>query len=112
MSSTPSLSICITGAGSGARPRRCFELGARGTARAIRSMSWSCALPPRKSKLNLRVENVDLLKTSERTFLAEQDIDMLINSAAVRETGPIAEQPLREPQPVRSQGRTPRKGES
>jgi hypothetical protein len=66
-------------------------------------MSRSCTLSPRKSKLDLRVEKVDLLKTSERTFLAEQDIDMLINTAAVSETGPIAEQPMelvREPQPL------------
>jgi short-subunit dehydrogenase len=98
MSSTRSLSIVITGAGSGLGRGAALGLARRGC-RVLAAVQFPQQVTELRafaaqSKLTLRVEKVDLLKASEREFLAGQEIDVLVNNAAVSETGPIAEQPM------------------
>jgi short-subunit dehydrogenase len=96
MSQTPS--ICITGAGSGLGRGAALGL-ARAGCRVLAAVQYpqqvtELSALAGQSGVTLRVEKIDLLKDSDRAFLAEQEIDVLINNAAVSETGPIAEQPL------------------
>lgn len=98
MSSTASPSIVITGAGSGLGRGAALGL-ARAGCRVLAAVQYPQQVTElralaEQNKLILRVEKVDLLKASERDFLANQDIDVLVNNAAVSETGPISEQPL------------------
>jgi short-subunit dehydrogenase len=90
-----SLSIAITGAGSG------LGLGAaKGLARAGHRVLAAVQFDGQVADIEkmripgLRAERVDLLNADDRAQLAAQDIDILINNAAVSETGPSAEQPL------------------
>lgn len=90
-----SLSIVITGAGSG------LGLGAaQGLARAGHKVLASVQFDRQVADVEalripgLRAERFDLLNADDRAHLAVQDIDVLINNAAVSETGPSAEQPL------------------
>jgi short-subunit dehydrogenase len=98
MPSTPSPSIVITGAGSGLGRGAALALAQRGckvlAAVQYPQQATDLRMLAEQKKVNLRVEKVDLLKASEREFLAGHDIDVLVNNAAVSETGPIAEQPL------------------
>jgi short-subunit dehydrogenase len=98
MSPSPSPLICITGAGSGLGRGAALGL-ARAGCRVLAAVQYPQQVTEvrafaQQNELNLRVEKVDLLKASERAFLADQNIDVLVNNAAVSETGPIAEQPL------------------
>jgi short-subunit dehydrogenase len=90
-----SLSIAITGAGSG------LGLGAaKGLARAGHRVLAAVQFDAQAGEIEalripgLRAERIDLLKADDRQRLAAYDIDVLINNAAVSETGPSAEQPL------------------
>lgn len=90
-----SLSIAITGAGSG------LGLGAaQGLARAGHRILAAVQFDSQVADIEglripgLSAERIDLLNGDDRVRLAKQDIDVLINNAAVSETGPIAEQPM------------------
>jgi short-subunit dehydrogenase len=90
-----SLSIAITGAGSG------LGLGAaQGLARAGHKVLAAVQFDSQAADIEalriagLRAQRIDLLKADDRARLAAEDIDVLINNAAVSETGPSAEQPL------------------
>src|SRR5947207_3173661 len=99
MSSTASLSVVITGAGSGLGRGAALGLARQGC-RVFAAVQYPQqvtelrAFAAQNSLTSLRVEKVDLLKASDREFLAGHEIDVLVNNAAVSETGPIAEQPL------------------
>ena len=93
-----SLSIAITGAGSGLGRGAALELARQGH-RVLAAVQYPQQVTDlralaRESGVELRVEKIDLLRASEREFLAEQEPDVLVNNAALSETGPIAEQPL------------------
>ena len=98
MSSMPSPFICITGAGSGLGRGAALGLARLGcnVLAAVQYPQQVTELRAfaEQNKLSLRVERIDLLKASDRAFLAGQDIDVLVNNAGLSETGPIAEQPL------------------
>ena len=93
-----SLSIAVTGAGSGLGRGAALALAAQGH-RVIGTVQYPQQVTDlrtlaREKGVELRVEKIDLLRASDRDFLAEQDLDVLVNNAAMSETGPIAEQPL------------------
>jgi len=48
----------------------------------------------KKENLQLRVEKVDILNPIDREFAFGWDIDVLVNNAAIAESGPLAEIPL------------------
>lgn len=88
-------SIAITGAGSG------LGLGAaQALARAGHRVLAAVQFDSQAAEIEalripgLRAGRIDLLSAEDRARLAEHDIDVLINNAAVSETGPSAEQPL------------------
>lgn len=90
--------IVITGAGSGIGRGAALRL-----AKAGHSVLAAVQYPQQVSEVRaagaafgdkLRVEKIDMLKQRDRDFLASQDIAVLVNNAALSETGPIAEQPL------------------
>lgn len=90
-----SFSIAITGAGSG------LGLGAaQGLARAGHRVLAAVQFDSQAAEIEalgipgLRAARIDLLNADDRARLAAHDIDVLINNAAVSETGPLAEQPL------------------
>jgi short-subunit dehydrogenase len=98
MSDKDPLSVCITGAGSGLGRGAALGLARVGCA-VLAAVQYPQQVTELRAlamqeQVDLRVEKVDLLKPSERSFLVGQDIDVLVNNAAVSETGPISEQPL------------------
>jgi short-subunit dehydrogenase len=92
-------SVIITGAGSGLGKGAAFAL-ARAGCEVLAAVQYPQQVTELRAAADaeglttLRIEKVDLLKASERDFLAAQPCDVLVNNAAVSETGPIAEQPL------------------
>ena len=90
-----SLSIAITGAGSGLGQGAALGL-ARAGHRVLAGVQFDAQVGEIAAlgEPNLRAEKIDLLASADRERLAGRDIDVLINNAAVSETGPIAEQPL------------------
>ncbi|MGQ0532526.1 MAG: SDR family oxidoreductase [Caulobacteraceae bacterium] len=90
-----SYSIAITGAGSGIG-----RGAALGLARAGHKVLATVQFAEQAAELNglsednLSAVKIDLLSAEDRQALAAREIDVLINNAAVSETGPIAEQPL------------------
>ncbi len=93
------LSVIVTGAGSGLGKGAAFGL-ARDGCEVLAAVQYPQQVTELRAAAEaaglsgLRIEKVDLLKDSERRFLAAQPCDVLVNNAAVSETGPIAEQPL------------------
>jgi NAD(P)-dependent dehydrogenase (short-subunit alcohol dehydrogenase family) len=90
-----SLNIAITGAGTGIGRGAALGL-ARGGHKVLATVQFDKQASEinELGEPNLRAEKVDLLSSADRERLAAQHIDVLINNAAVSETGPIAEQPL------------------
>jgi short-subunit dehydrogenase len=94
----PKLSIAITGAGSGLGRGAALGLVRRGH-RVLACVHYPTQVTELRAEaaengLALQVEKVDLLRASDRDWLGRQEIDVLVNNAALSETGPIAEQPL------------------
>ncbi|MFZ2030871.1 MAG: SDR family oxidoreductase [Vitreimonas sp.] len=90
-----SLSIAITGAGSGLGYGAALGLALAGH-RVLAAVQFDAQVAEiaALNEPNLRAEKIDLLASVDRGRLAAQEIDVLINNAAVSETGPIAEQPI------------------
>jgi short-subunit dehydrogenase len=92
------LSILITGAGSGLGREAALRLAAAGhrvlAAVQIGPQVTDLLAEARRREVTLQVEKIDLLRASDRSYALRNDIDVLINNAAVSETGPIAEQPI------------------
>lgn len=87
--------IAITGAGSGIGRGAAVALARKGRQVLATVQNEEQAQELRAlGEANLRVEKIDLLDASDRAKLAAEPIDVLINNAAISETGPIAEQPL------------------
>lgn len=92
------LDIMITGAGSGLGRGAALTLAARGH-RVLAAVQFPQQVTELRAQaeregLDLRVEKVDLARERDIVWLAGQPADVLVNNAAVSETGPIAEQPL------------------
>ncbi|MFZ6665707.1 SDR family oxidoreductase [Peijinzhouia sedimentorum] len=90
--------ILITGAGSGFGKGAAFGLAKKG-----HHVIASVQIEPQKSVLldeakkegiNLEVIVLDITKESDRQFIFQKDIDVLMNNAGVMETGPVAEIPF------------------
>ena len=89
------LNIAISGAGTGIG-RGAAEGLARAGHRVLATVQFENQIPliDALGIPTLRARKIDLLDAEDRARLAAEPIDVLINNAAVSETGPIAEQPL------------------
>jgi short-subunit dehydrogenase len=90
-----SLNIAITGAGTGIGRGAAIGL-ARAGHKVLATVQFEkqAAEINELAEPNLHAEKIDLLSPADRERLAGYELDVLINNAAVSETGPIAEQPL------------------
>lgn len=90
--------ILITGAGSG------FGKGAAlGLAKRGHQVIAGVQIEPQKSDLLQEAKNqglelevlvLDITKASDRQFIFQKEIDVLINNAGIMETGPVADIPM------------------
>ena len=91
--------IFITGAGSGFGREAALRLSRLGheVIAGTHNLPQVTTLldTAKKEGLQLRVEKVDILNPIDRNFALRWDIDVLVNNAAIPESGPIAEIPIR-----------------
>ena len=91
--------IFITGAGSGFGRDAALGLSRLGhdviAGTHVLPQVTELAEMANKENLQLRVEKVDILNPIDREFALRWDVDVLVNNAAIPESGPIAEIPLR-----------------
>jgi NAD(P)-dependent dehydrogenase (short-subunit alcohol dehydrogenase family) len=90
--------ILITGAGSGFGRGVAFELARKGrdVIASTQTEAQAAELQSSASKegIRLRSEKLDITDATDRARAEEWDVDVLINNAAIGESGPLAEIPL------------------
>jgi short-subunit dehydrogenase len=91
--------ILITGAGSGFGQGAALELAKLGHHVVAGTLVYPHVThlreeAMRKNLKNLRAEKIDILSHKDREFALGLDIDVLVNNAAIGESGPIAEIPI------------------
>ncbi len=92
------MKILITGARGGIGLEAALQLAQRGHD-VIATVHLEESIPvveaaARERGVTLSVEKLDILNENDRRCFADYDIDVLINNAAIGETGPLLEVPV------------------